>query len=169
MFKFARIRCNRPCHNHHVIVEKQKFWQTTPITIKIDPPPEAMFSASCVHWNLKVSYWICQQPTVFITYPLHCFAKVEASKTNKKKHNQITTDRFTKQPQTENINISLYHWQIHIKQKENEEFQGALQEPPRNLPGTSRPLSGPFLTLCPQKHPQGPPKTLWRHQISLIS
>ena len=47
-------------------------------------------------------------------YARHCFAKEKASKQYKKYHNPKTTDRVTKRPQTEQINISLDNWQIHL-------------------------------------------------------
>ena len=119
-------------------------------------PPEIMFWASCFHWNLKIPYWNCPKTIVFITYSPHCFAQIEASKNNKNQHNQISTDRFTKRPRTQNINISLDRWQIHLWKKENQGFQGPLQETPRNLPGTSRPLPRLFMTLLTSK---GPPRT----------
>ena len=83
--------------------------------IKVDrpgpqnPPPEIMFSATCLRSNLKMQYWMCPKTMVFITYSPHCFVKKYASNKNKKQRNKMTTDRFTKPHKTENIDIPLDH------------------------------------------------------------
>ena len=51
---------------------------------------------------------------VFIAYSPHCFAKSKLRKTIKKLHNAMTTDRLTKPPKSENINISMDNCQIHV-------------------------------------------------------
>ena len=74
---------------------------------------------SCFRHHVLIEIWRChvgivERRMVFVTYSRHCFTKVKASKHNKKYHNPKTTDRFTKRSQTENINISLDCWQIHL-------------------------------------------------------
>ena len=61
----------------------------------------------------------------------------------------MTTDRFTKRPKTENINISLDSWQIHLQRKEKFTFwKGSYMttpEPPWE------PQTSPWTSPGPQK------------------
>ena len=163
IFNLSRNRCNRPCQKimyflKSEVVEKQPGLPSNWLT----------WVWKFIH-HIFIEIWrshigIVKKIIVLITYSPHCFAKIEASK-NKKYNNQITTDRFTERPQTENINISTDHWQIHVQKKKIEVSKGPSRSP-RNLPWTSRPLPGLFLTLPTV---QGTPKSLRRHHISWIS
>ena len=76
----------------------------------------------------------------------------------------MTTDRLTKSLTTENINISLDHWQIHLWQKRKKCFSSpppwTLPEPPWNPPSPSQDAPWPPWTPTgPPGPPKDPPRT----------
>ena len=72
----------------------------------------------------------------------------------------MTTDRFTKQPKTENINISLDSSQIHLKftseKKESDVFQGLLQDTSETSLGPPDLHGPPLISPDPKKTPRDP-------------